>query len=819
MSSYYQKRSNPFKTNGALPPDSPVYIDRDADQALYKTSQAGQLSYVFAPHDMGKSSLASRTAWKLSQEGRHSAIISLSGLDSSTKLEHLYLWLAKRLQAQLNFATDPTTWWTQQTTSEGGERLKLFFKEVILTEIDGPIVIFIDELNIEIKDLKFVKELLTVLETLYREREDHPALNRLTFVLLGVITLDVLPEKIKRFILTNGQSITIDEFSRQTAQKLEDHLAAIHADKGTVIFDRIYYWTNGHPYLTQRLCQVIIDIGDVHWDDERVDNTMQALFLTSASQGNEPNIQAAKHLITNNPQQHQLLKLFERVLAHDKVLEDKNSAVQNRLKISGVVVSDHGALQIRNRIYEAVFNQDWVKAHQPVNWNRHLIITLILLTIVAIGATGFYTYQQHQKALAAQELVDRFHTAASPEQQIASLAGLFQLSGHETKAEQLFYQELSSEEQLNLFNLSSPENVGEPLVTVVKKLYRDARLINNDQNNTLLRAMAEPLNRLDYSPALRSVELELEINQWLRGRELYLTQGELSQAIQAYDTAIRIDGENPGLYFDRALAHAGQKKPDMALADFVTALNLDSDRQELIQQAILDDPQLYETLWLNADAYPLLTEAIPTPTLTPTQTSTPTMTPPPTATFTPSPTTTPTPRPTDTPTSIPATREPTATQTSIPLYVPTATPVLPTGQFTLLKPLSLTDPTYGVTTFEWTWTGGDLAEDYGFEVRVWRDGSFQAGVHNAILDNQNGNVKKVGENRYQLTTDITDAAGVERQSGLYNWTVAVVQISPDYKDIGQQADPVQMRYAAPGPKGGGGDGKDGGGGGKSVGID
>ena len=818
MSSYRKKPSNPFVANGALPPDSPVYIDREADQELYQASHAGRLCYVFAPHDMGKSSLASRTAWKLKKEGAHTAIITLSGLDDSTSLEHLYLWLTKRLKAQLNFTTDPTTWWSQQNTPDLVERLKLFFKDVILTEIQGQIVIFIDEVNIRIKDLKFVKDLLMAIETLYRERDDQPALNRLTFVLLGVMTPDMLPEKIKRFIVANGQSIAIDEFSRPAAQKLEQHLEAIHADKGAAIFDRVYYWTHGHPYLTQRLCQVITDIGDVHWDDERVDNTIQALFLSSASQINEPNIQAAEQLIDSSPHQRQLLKLYQRVLTNNRVSDDNDSQLQNRLKISGVVTSENGSLRVRNKIYEAVFDQAWLTAHQPTNWNRHLIVTLILLMIVAIGATGFYTYQQHQKAIAAQELVDHFHTASSPEQEIASLAGLFNLSGHESKAKELFYQELSPEEQLNLFNLSSPENVGEELVTVVKNLYRDDHLINNDQNNTLLRAMTEPLNYLEYSHTLRSVELELEIKQWLRGREIYLTQGELSQAIQAYDTAIRIDENNPGLYFDRALTYAAQEKSELALADFITTLSLDDGWQESIQQAVLNDPNLYETLWANANAYRSLTGMVPTPTHTPTQTSTPTMTPSPTATFTPSPTTTPTPHPTETPTAIPIITEPTSTATSAPLYVPTATPALPTGQFTLLKPLSLTDPSYGVTTFEWTWTG-DLPEDYGFEVRVWRDGNYQAGVHNAILDNQNGNIKEVGENHYQLTTDITDAAGVERQSGVYNWTVAVVQISPDYTDIGQQADAVQMRYAAPGPSGGGGGSKDEGGGGKSVGID
>jgi hypothetical protein len=74
------------------------------------------------------------------------------------------------------------------------------------------------------------------------------------------------------------------------------------------------------------------------------------------------------------------------------------------------------------------------------------------------------------------------------------------------------------------------------------------------------------------------------------------------------------------------------------------------------------------------------------------------------------------------------------------------------------------------------------------------------GVHNALLDNTNGNIKHDG-NWYRLSTDIRGAAGVQGHSGIYAWSVAIVQISPAYADLGWQADPAQLRFEA----GGGGD--------------
>jgi hypothetical protein len=133
----------------------------------------------------------------------------------------------------------------------------------------------------------------------------------------------------------------------------------------------------------------------------------------------------------------------------------------------------------------------------------------------------------------------------------------------------------------------------------------------------------------------------------------------------------------------------------------------------------------------------------------------------------------------------------------------------------LLNPLSLNEPTYGPTTFEWEWQGS-VPSGFGFEVRVWREGEPPAGVHDAVLDNNEGRIEKIGENRYRLQVDISQAAGVRERTGEYRWTVALVQISPTYADMGLQAEPGWLRYEAGGGKdGGGGNGGSGGSGGIS----
>jgi hypothetical protein len=159
---------------------------------------------------------------------------------------------------------------------------------------------------------------------------------------------------------------------------------------------------------------------------------------------------------------------------------------------------------------------------------------------------------------------------------------------------------------------------------------------------------------------------------------------------------------------------------------------------------------------------------------------------------TPAPLPTNTPRPTSTPTPTRTVGQPVSTR----IVAPAAAPNLPSGILTLLDPISTEiPPSRGPTTFIWEWTGGPLPLEYGFEVRVWLTGEPQAGVHDAVLDRREGRIESLGPDRYQLKVgNIRYAQGVLGREGIYNWTVAVVRVSPSYADFGLQAVPARFLY-------------------------
>jgi tetratricopeptide (TPR) repeat protein len=540
-----------------------------------------------------------------------------------------------------------------------------------------------------------------------------------------------------------------------------------------------------------------------HWTAEQVDEAVERLFLSDDAI-REPNLQFVSDSIRASRGRRQLLTLYRQIHKGQNVAEDSRSTLQHQLKLAGLVHAPHGMLVVRNQIYRQAFDLNWVRASMPVNWIRYTTVIATLLALSLFGVVGFTIQVQAQRATQAQVLIDNFRNATGPAQRLASLAGLFNIPGHEGWARHLFYAELDRADQLALFDLDNPMSMGAELVTVVRGVYGDARLENDQHANALLTAMAQSVSQLERAPSLGGIELELEINQWLKGREYYQVESQYRRAVERYDVAINLNDRNPGTFFDRGLAYAAQGETSQALADLTTVLSLDQEWQARVQQALTGDPQLYATVWGEQREYRSLVALVPTPTSTPTLTPTPSPTPTPTDTPVP-PTLTPTAEPTHTPTALP-------TPTSIPTRAATATVTpdsaldLSERKITLLQPVSSSEPSYGPTNFEWEWTGA-LPPGLGFEVRVWREGEPPAGVHNAQLDNTNGNIKHDG-NRYSLSIDIRETAGVRGRSGTYWWSVALVQLRPTYVDLGQQADPASLRFEA----GGGGDdgGKSGG---------
>jgi tetratricopeptide (TPR) repeat protein len=805
-----------FFVTGPLPADSSYYMERPADKALLDYVQSGYYCYVLAPAQFGKTNLMNRVARLLQQQHIQVATVQLGQISATASQDDWYLELVQQLKIELNLAVGVDNWWSHHASLKPTQRIVQFLQNVVLTQLDRKVVVFIDQLE-ALLNLKFGAEFLATLYAIHNNRAGEPIWQRLTVVLLGVGYPSDFVKDTKQSLFAVARQIELAEFSPKDMRVLLPGLEAVVPGQAKAILARIFYWTSGHPFLTQKLCQVLEDTAS--WgivggnSSDLVDRLVDRLFIAEAEE-QEPAIIALEQRIANHPYRKQGLVLYQQIYEGKQVSVNEQASDQRCLSSLGLVRAEEGALKIHNRIFRQKFNLHWLKANTTSTWPQYVMIGGIILAVVLIGVFIFAIYNQVGQLVEAQAkpFIENLNRDTDVNTQLTSLAQLFNLADYQEQAREAFFQKLSLEERIALFQPADPRAVGVEMVTVIKGVYTAPTLENNEQDNRLLLAMAESMRGLVIASIPDTVNLDLEIIQWLKGRAEF-NDGLYQEAIDSYRVAIEVNDNNPGTHFDRGVAFTAASEPERALEDFDQVLKLDPKWQPRVQQALQENESLYNTLWINQDLYQDLVALVPTPTPTavPTDTPMPTATPSPTSTPT-RPAVTATPTPTLTPTPPPAIA---ATPTPIP-GANTSIPVPagpPTGSFTLLAPLSIDNPTYGPTIFEWSWSGSVPAE-FGFEVRVWKEGALPTGVHNAVLDNKNGAIKNLGNNKYQLSVDIKEAAGVSGQSGDYLWSVALVRVSPKYRDLGLQAPPAKLRFAAPGSSGGGG--KDSGSGGVGI---
>jgi tetratricopeptide (TPR) repeat protein len=683
-------RSEFFVPGGTLRPDAPSYVKRPADDELFGLALAGKFCYVLTARQLGKSSLMIRTAQRLQAEGVKTVSIDLSSIGTEVTTEQWYQGLILNLKTQLMLPIDLETWHAEHASLGPVQRFTRFLRDVVLEEIEDPVVVFVDEIDTTLR-LDFSDDFFAATRFIYNARANDSVYNRLTFVLLGMAMPTDLIKDHTRTPFNIGEGIALREFSRQDALVLERGLRDVCPEQGEAIFARIFYWTSGHPYLTQKLCSTAAEKGNGHWTDERVDSLVQDLFISEEAR-RETNLQFVRDSINASPERRKLLTLYRRIYGGKEVPEDERSLIQNRLKLFGLVRADGGTLKVRNEIYRHVFAEDWIKETMPANWALRIALISTALLVVVAALFGYSLYRQGQQTIEirAQQALQNLQETNSDEVRITSLSNLFQLSGYEVQAREWFFSERTPEQQVQLFELANPQAVGAQLITVVQGLYTE--LEDNEQDNALLNAMAKALRRLD-DPVARTLAAEIEL--WLEGRAYY-ANGEYQQALVAYDAAIRLKDDHPGTYFDRALVYAASGEPTLALDDLEEVLSLSERWQVRVKVVVEGHDALYAALWRAFQDYPRLAALVPTPTPSPTPTHTPT------STQTPrSPTSTPTvtPRP---PTWTPsATPEP-PTATLVPTNTPLPPTATPTPTHTAQPPTSTPTPTS--TPLPPTWT-------------------------------------------------------------------------------------------------------------------
>jgi AAA domain-containing protein len=360
--------SRRFQSGGALR-EGTFYVSRRADHELPDALCRGELCHVLAPRQMGKSSLRLRVDATLRARGVRACCVDLSALGSTEVTpEQWYFGLVDALARSLGLA-DPVRFWKSHGLLSPVLRWSRFLQSEIVEKLVEPVVIFLDEID-AVRSLPFsADDFFASIRFLYNARADDPACERLRFCMMGVATPGELMRDTARTPFNVGRGIRLADFSRAEAAAFLPGLSG-DPEEADRLLDSILHWTEGHPYMTHRICEMLAEesmSGDVLPATTTVSRLVGDLFQRRG-RVEDLCLSAVERVFTrgrSGPRVTEMLILYQRLVTEERVLAISDDPVQTALCLAGLAAErDDGAsvwVRVRNPIVANVFDLAWVR--------------------------------------------------------------------------------------------------------------------------------------------------------------------------------------------------------------------------------------------------------------------------------------------------------------------------------------------------------------------------------------------------------------------------------------------------------------------------
>ncbi|NER83361.1 MAG: hypothetical protein F6K42_28175, partial [Leptolyngbya sp. SIO1D8] len=216
-----------------------------------------------------------------------------------------------------------------------------------------------------------VDDFFALIRFCYNRRAVESDYKRLTFAIFGVATpTDLIADK-QRTPFNIGRAIVLSGFSLAEAAPLAEGLN-IQTPNTQAILQEVLNWTGGQPFLTQKVCQLLVTSSQTALNEPLsippgmepfwVDSVVRDRLINNWESQDEPeHLRTIRdRLLYDECRTGRLLGIYQRRLEGQVIPADDNRD-QIELLLSGLMVHQAGQLSSKNRIYESVFDLAWVQ--------------------------------------------------------------------------------------------------------------------------------------------------------------------------------------------------------------------------------------------------------------------------------------------------------------------------------------------------------------------------------------------------------------------------------------------------------------------------
>lgn len=342
------------QVGGAVRPGG-AYVPREADRLLPEALAAGELCYVLAPRQIGKSSLRIRAAATLASQGLRVASVDLSGLGAAgLEPEGWFFGLLAEIDAALGGVGLEARW-----EALAGRPPAARWLAALEALIEGPeapdTVIFLDEIDAVLALPFGGADLFGAIRAAWDRRASDARWGRLRFALLGVAAPGDLIQDPRRTPFNVGRGVRLEDFTPAEAAALLPALPGGAAD--APLLAEVLAWTSGHPYQTQQVIQALREA------PPGAPQAQVAAVVARLYHGDwpDPGVDAAGRALREADDDAALL-VYRRCLVEGGVPPDPRAPAQTALLLSGLVAIRNGRLASRNRILGSVYDLSWVES-------------------------------------------------------------------------------------------------------------------------------------------------------------------------------------------------------------------------------------------------------------------------------------------------------------------------------------------------------------------------------------------------------------------------------------------------------------------------